>query len=100
MHQAPAEPVHRHRQCQNAQVMLQDHQIYKTRFKMVIYFYALACVQLTLFSVVVFVFLLFRIEKPLSTVQTGRQGRPGGRVPTIRSRGQAISDMFYAKIEL
>uniref|UniRef100_A0A674N432 Serine/threonine-protein kinase Nek8 n=1 Tax=Takifugu rubripes TaxID=31033 RepID=A0A674N432_TAKRU len=28
-----------------------------------------------------------RIEKPLSTVQPGRQGRPGGRVPTIRSRG-------------
>lgn len=68
---------------------------------MVIYFYTLACVQLTLFFVVVvFIFLLFRIEKPLSTVQTGRQGRPGGRVPTIRSRGQAISDMFYAKIEL
>uniref|UniRef100_A0A8C4IFI0 Serine/threonine-protein kinase Nek8 n=1 Tax=Dicentrarchus labrax TaxID=13489 RepID=A0A8C4IFI0_DICLA len=28
-----------------------------------------------------------RIEKPLSTVQTGTQGRPGGRVPTNRSRG-------------
>lgn len=29
-----------------------------------------------------------RIEKPLSTVQTGPQGRPGGRIPTNRSRGQ------------
>uniref|UniRef100_A0A672GUF1 non-specific serine/threonine protein kinase n=1 Tax=Salarias fasciatus TaxID=181472 RepID=A0A672GUF1_SALFA len=28
-----------------------------------------------------------RIEKPLSTVQPGSQGRPGGRVPTSRSRG-------------
>uniref|UniRef100_A0AAQ5X8K5 non-specific serine/threonine protein kinase n=1 Tax=Amphiprion ocellaris TaxID=80972 RepID=A0AAQ5X8K5_AMPOC len=28
-----------------------------------------------------------RIEKPLSTVQTGPQDRPGGRVPTSRSRG-------------
>ncbi|XP_028275380.1 serine/threonine-protein kinase Nek8 [Parambassis ranga] len=27
-----------------------------------------------------------RIEKPLSTVQSGPQGRPGGRVPTNRSR--------------
>ncbi|KAM9852997.1 serine/threonine-protein kinase Nek8 [Aulostomus maculatus] len=27
-----------------------------------------------------------RIEKPLSTVQAGPQGRPGGRVPTSRSR--------------
>lgn len=24
MHQAPAEPLHRHRQCQNAQVILED----------------------------------------------------------------------------
>lgn len=62
MHPAPAEPVHRHRQCQNAQVMLQDHQIYKTKFKLLIYFYTLACVPLTLFSVflvvVVFYFIL------------------------------------------
>ncbi|XP_053729163.1 serine/threonine-protein kinase Nek8 isoform X2 [Synchiropus splendidus] len=32
-----------------------------------------------------------RIEKPLSTVQTGPQGRPGGRVPTSRSRDLAVS---------
>lgn len=29
-----------------------------------------------------------RIEKPLSSVQTGPQGRPGGRVPANRSRGE------------
>lgn len=38
MYPAPAEPLHRHRQRKNAQVMLQDHQIYKTWFKMLIYF--------------------------------------------------------------
>ncbi|KAM9801556.1 serine/threonine-protein kinase Nek8 [Neosynchiropus ocellatus] len=32
-----------------------------------------------------------RIEKPLSTVQAGPQGRPGGRVPTSRSRDLAGS---------
>lgn len=32
--------------------------------------------------------VFFRIEKPLSTVQTP-QGRAGGRVPTNRSRGEA-----------
>ncbi|XP_039987034.1 serine/threonine-protein kinase Nek8 [Xiphias gladius] len=31
-----------------------------------------------------------RIEKPLSTVQTCSQGRPGGRVPTNRSRDGSI----------
>ncbi|XP_034025089.1 serine/threonine-protein kinase Nek8 [Thalassophryne amazonica] len=31
-----------------------------------------------------------RIEKPLSTVQTGPRGRPGGRVPTSRSRDGTI----------
>uniref|UniRef100_A0A3B3ZJ96 Serine/threonine-protein kinase Nek8 n=1 Tax=Periophthalmus magnuspinnatus TaxID=409849 RepID=A0A3B3ZJ96_9GOBI len=31
-----------------------------------------------------------RIEKPLSTVQTGPQGRPGGRVPTNRSRVHSL----------
>ncbi|XP_045930843.1 serine/threonine-protein kinase Nek8 isoform X2 [Micropterus dolomieu] len=32
-----------------------------------------------------------RIEKPLSAVQTGCQGRPGGRVPTNRSRDGSVS---------
>ncbi|KAM7412868.1 hypothetical protein PAMA_020317 [Pampus argenteus] len=31
-----------------------------------------------------------RIEKPLSTVQTGPQGRQGGRVPTNRSRDGSV----------
>uniref|UniRef100_A0A672H2K2 non-specific serine/threonine protein kinase n=1 Tax=Salarias fasciatus TaxID=181472 RepID=A0A672H2K2_SALFA len=31
-----------------------------------------------------------RIEKPLSTVQPGSQGRPGGRVPTSRSRDGSV----------
>nr|XP_046245472.1 serine/threonine-protein kinase Nek8 isoform X2 [Scatophagus argus] len=31
-----------------------------------------------------------RIEKPLSAVQTGPQGRPGGRVPTNRSRDGSV----------
>ncbi|XP_059186446.1 serine/threonine-protein kinase Nek8 [Centropristis striata] len=31
-----------------------------------------------------------RIEKPLSTVQTGPQGRAGGRVPTNRSRDGSV----------
>ncbi|XP_026048953.1 serine/threonine-protein kinase Nek8 [Astatotilapia calliptera] len=31
-----------------------------------------------------------RIEKPLSTVQTGPQGRPGGRVPANRSRDRSV----------
>ncbi|XP_047450280.1 serine/threonine-protein kinase Nek8 [Mugil cephalus] len=31
-----------------------------------------------------------RIEKPLSTVQTGSQARPGGRVPTNRSRDGSV----------
>ncbi|XP_034556633.1 serine/threonine-protein kinase Nek8 isoform X2 [Notolabrus celidotus] len=31
-----------------------------------------------------------RIEKPLSTVQTGPQGRPGGRVPAGRSRDGSV----------
>ncbi|CAJ1065172.1 serine/threonine-protein kinase Nek8 isoform X1 [Xyrichtys novacula] len=31
-----------------------------------------------------------RIEKPLSTVQTGPQGRTGGRVPTSRSRDGSV----------
>ncbi|XP_068173568.1 serine/threonine-protein kinase Nek8 isoform X2 [Antennarius striatus] len=31
-----------------------------------------------------------RIEKPLSTVQAGPQGRPGGRVPTNRSRDGSV----------
>lgn len=32
---------------------------------------------------------LCRIEKPLSTVHSGPQARPGGRVPTNRSRGRS-----------
>ncbi|XP_041851738.1 serine/threonine-protein kinase Nek8 isoform X5 [Melanotaenia boesemani] len=31
-----------------------------------------------------------RIEKPLSTLQSGPQGRPGGRVPTNRSRADGL----------
>ncbi|XP_026147753.1 serine/threonine-protein kinase Nek8 isoform X5 [Mastacembelus armatus] len=31
-----------------------------------------------------------RIEKPLSTVQSGPQGRPGGRIPTNRSRAGSV----------
>uniref|UniRef100_A0A8C9XTL7 non-specific serine/threonine protein kinase n=1 Tax=Sander lucioperca TaxID=283035 RepID=A0A8C9XTL7_SANLU len=31
-----------------------------------------------------------RIEKPLSAVQTGHHGRPGGRVPTNRSRDGSV----------
>lgn len=36
-----------------------------------------------------------RIEKPLSTVQTGPQGRPGGRIPTNRSRGQTHNSSSF-----
>ncbi|MBN3299780.1 NEK8 kinase, partial [Amia calva] len=35
-----------------------------------------------------------RIEKPLSTVQSGAHGRPGGRVPTSRSRGGLLSSGY------
>lgn len=48
-----------------------------------------------LWSIISLIYPLWRfcrIEKPLSTVQGGSQGRPGGRVPTNRSRGQAV---FY-----
>lgn len=42
-------------------------------------------------SIFINIFFSSRIEKPLSTVQTGPQGRPGGRVPANRSRGEACS---------
>lgn len=51
----------------------------------------------------VFISELFssRIEKPLSTVQTGPQGRAGGRVPANRSRGEACNylTIFLADLD-
>lgn len=51
-------------------------------------------------SVFINIFFSSRIEKPLSTVQTGPQGRPGGRVPANRSRGEACSYLTIVLADL
>lgn len=45
-------------------------------------------------SFIFYILAFSRIEKPLSTVQTGPQGRAGGRVSTNRSRGQTHNSII------